>query len=144
MTGPRTHYVYRAYDAAGACLYVGMTNDVRRRRSQHRSMSAWHAAAVRCVVRGPYDLETARTVERELIGYLLPDCNIGLKPQVRTPIRHRHLRDIAEKHPDFPPYGPTLVSPAVYALFMEANRKAEREGRPVTDIEYLPDPEAAA
>lgn len=104
MTEPRTHYVYRAYNESGNCLYVGMTRNLAKRRQAHRSQARWWHWADRFVVRGPYDRVTATQVEKELIAYLLPLFNVADKPTECQPIRLRHLRDITQKHPWLPPY----------------------------------------
>lgn len=36
-----THYVYRCYEADGGLLYVGCTQDVDRRLSEHRRVQFW-------------------------------------------------------------------------------------------------------
>lgn len=39
------HYVYRAFDSYGHLLYIGCTNDVKRRMATHKSQAPWHRFA---------------------------------------------------------------------------------------------------
>ncbi len=38
---PRTHIVYRCYDASGWLLYIGLTNSLTQRKWHHRQNSFW-------------------------------------------------------------------------------------------------------
>jgi hypothetical protein len=63
---PRDHFVYRLYNAAAECIYVGCTRHLDARWLQHRQeRHAMVAETDRCVIAGPYDYVTARRVERE-------------------------------------------------------------------------------
>lgn len=56
--------VYRAYDEHGVLLYVGITDNVKRRiHTEHRSRSGWYKSARRVDVRVFTDRETALRVE---------------------------------------------------------------------------------
>jgi hypothetical protein len=62
--GSREYYVYSAYDADGRSLYVGRTNNLRRRWREHKNNRSGVDLGVRFRVRGPYTFATARAVER--------------------------------------------------------------------------------
>lgn len=75
---PRTHYVYRVFDASGVPLYVGCTNNVRRRLGEHRRHSDWWPFAAQFVVDSePQPDMPAWTSERSEIHRLTPVFNLG-------------------------------------------------------------------
>jgi len=61
------HYVYRAYNAAGQLLYVGMTGNPARRAKMHRSRSPWWHEAARFRLVGPLSQARAAQMEEEAI-----------------------------------------------------------------------------
>lgn len=82
---PRTHYVYRVFDASGTPLYVGCSNDVRRRLGEHRRQSCWWPFAAQFVVDSePQPDAIAWTAERREIRRLKPVFNLGAN--------HEHYR----------------------------------------------------
>lgn len=79
------HFIYRCYDADGVLLYVGCTNNVKRRMSMHlgnranpQTASRWLKACMdRYEVEGPFDgREAGRNAEREAIRAEQPVFNI--------------------------------------------------------------------
>ena len=75
-TDPKPHYVYRCYDATGALLYVGCTNNPVARLAQHRKSSWWfeRTATTRLLVfpNRLYALDR----ERQAIAEEMPLCNV--------------------------------------------------------------------
>lgn len=97
------HWVYRCYDDANRLLYVGCTMNLKRRRSEHEG-TAWFQFMARSVIRGPFDYETARQVEREQIETLHPHFNetnaeISERQRSRYDRKRRHTAFFAA-HPD--------------------------------------------
>lgn len=75
---PKTHYVYRAFDADGRCLYVGCTNRPKQRLGEHRRGSAWWPFAVRFEVDADPQVNAyAWRDERREIERLRPVFNLG-------------------------------------------------------------------
>lgn len=77
---PRTHFVYTAYDADGAVLYVGVTSKPRQRYLQHMAGNddarGWFESyVVRWHVSGPYPKDVALRMEKERIAALQPIFN---------------------------------------------------------------------
>lgn len=68
------HYVYEIW-AGDACLYVGMTADIKRRRREHELSSDWHQGVTRVEVTEVRDRPAAEAVEREKITALRPIHN---------------------------------------------------------------------
>lgn len=71
----RDHWVYRAYDTAGNCLYIGCTKDPQQRAQTHRSSSRWYYLMDSCVLAGPYTRTTALRIETEQIAAIQPAYN---------------------------------------------------------------------
>jgi len=70
------HNVYRTYDLHGRLLYIGETDNVRRRFYQHKSEGIWlHRMTERCV-REYADPEYAKAVEVRAIRMLRPMYNV--------------------------------------------------------------------
>lgn len=93
----REHVVYRAFDAAGALLYVGCTARLEDRLSAHRFTSDWGHLGVRVKVVGPYNYETAREIERVAIATERPLYNYT--PERRTWAKaHTRLVDAYLRH----------------------------------------------
>lgn len=71
--GVREHFVYTLYAADGVCLYVGMTRSPERRWKQHRRNRPQMVSRVsERRMSGPYLIEVARCLERELQDDLQP------------------------------------------------------------------------
>lgn len=75
LTAPPFTYVYRAYDASGNLLYVGISDRLRGRLEQHRLSSPWFAHAVTVEWETYADRAVACCVEAELIQGLRPRFN---------------------------------------------------------------------
>lgn len=72
----REHFVYRAFDAAGALLYIGRTKHPRRRWVQHQKAGApWVPLTASCRMTGPLDYVAAHRLESELIASGQPRFN---------------------------------------------------------------------
>lgn len=80
MTSDRIsqYFVYRCYDAAGVCLYIGRSNDpVRRLRDHHGTVSqVWPRQVVQVDVAGPFTWPEAVRLERQAIEAAQPVHNI--------------------------------------------------------------------
>lgn len=63
----REHFVYRAFDADGALLYVGCSMRPNLRAQEHRGQSKWFHLATAFKMSGPYNYETGRRLERDAI-----------------------------------------------------------------------------
>jgi hypothetical protein len=68
-------HVYRCYDVAGQLLYVGCTNDVKARMSQHRYKSTWAGEIDRVESHEYPERWQAQCVEQFLISLLRPSMN---------------------------------------------------------------------
>ena len=68
--------VYRAYDGAGALLYVGATRNKRQRMSAHEHSSPWWARACRVDFRDYQDAARADRIEGRAIRPLRPEFNV--------------------------------------------------------------------
>lgn len=69
------HVVYRLRDDEGALLYVGITNDIRRRFSQHQKDSKWWSQVVACQVEFHPTRDAAADAEYEAIRDEFPLYN---------------------------------------------------------------------
>lgn len=79
----REHFVYRVLGADGELLYVGCTNHLERRWTEHRSTNrGMTALARRAKVSGPYSYDTARRLEAEALATEFP--KFGMTPQRRS------------------------------------------------------------
>lgn len=88
----RDHFVYTAYDCDDRVLYVGCTKDLDGRKSAHRSQSDWFDLAVRFHLRGPYDYEQGRQVERERLAVDRPLYAFHPKRRTYNAIYQRVLK----------------------------------------------------
>jgi excinuclease UvrABC nuclease subunit len=77
--------VYRAYDADGALLYVGLSMNLEGRLSKHRR-SAWWPKADEITVQWFENRESAQAAERAAIRDEDPIYNI-VRPNHRVQIR---------------------------------------------------------
>jgi predicted GIY-YIG superfamily endonuclease len=79
MTAPIRvpHCVYRAYDQSGVLLYVGCTNNLRKRMWQHGGRAPWFRDMVRLTEEWHPDYDTARTHERRAIVRERPVHNVA-------------------------------------------------------------------
>ncbi len=73
---PMNKAVYRAYDDAGALLYVGATRNKRQRMSAHEGSSVWWARSIRIDFRDYEDAARADRVEARAIRLLRPEFNV--------------------------------------------------------------------
>lgn len=73
--GIRPHVVYEIW-AGDLCLYVGMTCDLKRRLSVHRSRNTWHRVTTEVRTTTCPDRASATRVEAERIGVLRPANNV--------------------------------------------------------------------
>lgn len=79
----RRFFVYRIFDADGQLLYVGCTNRLSKRWSEHKqARPGMVAAAARCRIQGPYTRDEARELEKHALRTEEP--LLGW-----TPTRHR-------------------------------------------------------
>lgn len=102
--------VYRAFDADGALLYIGMTSDLTSRLKNHRSTKPWWDAVARVESSAPMHWATATANERDAIRAEQPKYNVAAKygmeaheiarackaaqelAALRTPSNHRRFR----------------------------------------------------
>lgn len=63
----RCVYLYRLYDQDGALLYIGITSNLRRRRSTHRGQSPWFPQVAGYRIQGPFTWRGAEKAERAAI-----------------------------------------------------------------------------
>ena len=73
---PMSKAVYRAYDNAGALLYIGATRNKRQRMSAHEHSSPWWARACRVDFRDYQDAARADRIEGRAIRLLRPEFNV--------------------------------------------------------------------
>lgn len=71
----RVYYVYRALDADGVVLYVGITRHPKERASEHVRWP-WGKSIARWRVSGPYEADKAIQLERETIWLENPVVNV--------------------------------------------------------------------
>jgi hypothetical protein len=73
-----TAYLYRAYDANGALLYVGQSNNPMQRRAQHLASSGsdWASEAREWRITGPYPDGQILELEAIAIRDENPRCNV--------------------------------------------------------------------
>lgn len=88
MTEDRRHFVYRAYDATGNLLYVGVTRSPATRQTWHRYNSLWFPDVTSVRMTGPLPAADARDLEFRLICDEAPLHNISGRP-TREP---RHVK----------------------------------------------------
>ena len=67
--------LYRHFDAAGALLYVGISNDTLRRLCQHKDRSHWFAAISRIEIEWFADRALAQAAETRAIAVESPLFN---------------------------------------------------------------------
>lgn len=68
--------IYRVYDDQDRLLYIGVTNNMKRRKGYHRSCTEWYPDAARWKVREYISRATAEKVEARAIRLLRPMHNI--------------------------------------------------------------------
>lgn len=78
--------VYTHYSADGEVLYVGLTQNMKARHSEHSKHSAWWPRVARIGVLGPFPRQTASELEKRLTQARQPAHNIhNVRPyQYRT------------------------------------------------------------
>lgn len=75
--GSKMDSVYLVYDRDDHLLYVGVTNNIVRRKGYHRNCTEWYPSAVRWAIR-EYDTRSrAEAVEAKAIVLLRPIHNIA-------------------------------------------------------------------
>ena len=83
------HYLYRAFDADGELLYVGMTTDWPERLRHHRRSHALWCPLLALfdvdIMVGVTDERTAHAIELETIALEDPWYNVIGQPPWRTP-----------------------------------------------------------
>jgi hypothetical protein len=73
--------LYRHFDAAGALLYVGISNDALRRLCQHKDRSGWYAQIVKVDVQWMPDRSAALAAEAQAIATENPAWNVRGQPR---------------------------------------------------------------
>lgn len=89
--GLREHFVYRAFDADGALLYVGCSLNPEARHREHRGQSRWYPLAATFKMQGPYNYDTARQIERDAIRTESPRFNGNEPHKVRVQALRRRV-----------------------------------------------------
>lgn len=91
---PCDHYVYRAWDEDLTLLYIGCTNDTRRRWQQHFNQaekpwfsSGWRPYVHTFTVEGPYSKTEARRLEDQAILTEGPVFN-AFEPRNKEHLHH--------------------------------------------------------
>lgn len=79
LTASQIGYVYLSANLDGELLYVGSTNDMRRRILEHRRLSDWWSRASWVKFATVSSLSLAREFERDLISTLAPLHNVRLR-----------------------------------------------------------------
>lgn len=72
-----TTYVYEAFDAFGNLLYVGITNDLKRRLSEHRRSAKWWSQQTEIKHTVHASRDDAKEHETQLIEFACPVFNIA-------------------------------------------------------------------
>ena len=83
MTQSPNETLYRAYDADGLLLYVGISNDFGKRKEQHSRWSPWFAVAARWSVEKYATRAEVEAAERVAIEEEDPAYNVSFR---RTPM----------------------------------------------------------
>lgn len=86
MMAEQVHHVYSIFSAAGELLYVGMTQDIKKRIAEHRRSKDWYAEAESIMAFEFPDRATAAAAEAEAISELQPIHNQRLR-EPRVEIR---------------------------------------------------------
>lgn len=81
----RPHTLYRAFDAQGVLLYVGLTVDLASRISVHRSTQPWWPEVAGITSERHPDYATVRAAELAAIQSELPKYNLQLTGKLRRP-----------------------------------------------------------
>jgi predicted GIY-YIG superfamily endonuclease len=81
--------LYRFYDAAGALLYIGITNSIPRRLGEHDERKPWFANSVRATFEHHPSRAAALTAEKKAIKAERPKYNIV----------HNHGREVVQAKP---------------------------------------------
>lgn len=119
---PELTYVYRFYGTDDYLLYVGLTNNLRKRFVQHQTNAAWWYCAERCTIELFANRAEAFWAEAMAIHLEEPEYN----GTVTGPLHREELRARAEGRPlapefaiHFPDYHP-LIQAHVRADGLEA------------------------
>jgi hypothetical protein len=89
----REHFVYRAFDADDALLYVGCSMRPSIRYHEHRGQSKWFPLATRFSMQGPYNYDTARQLERDAIRTESPLWNHNEPKRFRLRALRQRISD---------------------------------------------------
>jgi predicted GIY-YIG superfamily endonuclease len=68
VSEPRDHFVYRAWDAEGRLLYIGLTSQPERRYIAHKYSMPWFEYLARYTRMGPFTKDVAADLERRAIA----------------------------------------------------------------------------
>lgn len=79
LTVSKVGYIYLSANTDGDLLYVGSTNDMRRRVLEHRRLSEWWSWTSWLRFAPVSSLALAREFERDLVANLAPLHNIRLR-----------------------------------------------------------------
>ncbi len=82
----RDHVVYRAYDAGGYLLYIGMSSGFMRRLGQHSAEAAWWGQVARVEIEHLPSRRAAYARETALIDRLRPLHNRPPGPRFPHPM----------------------------------------------------------
>lgn len=118
MTAFYQHLLYRFFDAEGVLLYIGRTNDLRRRFDGHSRAQPWWDEVVRSTVETLPDLPALKAAEKQAILDEHPKYNIVYNGRVM-------ICDEATPLPEWLLVSPRLTA-AADALHEECRAERER------------------
>lgn len=101
------HWIYRLFDAADECIYIGCTRRPKE-RPYTRHGRPWHSEVARVDVEGPYEGLAAFEIEQELILDYLPRHNARLD-NGSCLRRYKAVRWYGADLPDTPRHGRSLA-----------------------------------
>ena len=93
--GQQETILYQAFDSCGVVLYVGITNNYKRRMKEHKSTSAWMAKTAEITTCSYPNRTQAKCEESRLISELDPQFNIAETPRYKE----RHLKGVRNRKP---------------------------------------------
>lgn len=89
MPKPGPAVVYRFYNEAGLCLYVGISQDFSKRWHVHERQRVWWSQTARCVVDFYPDWPTASQVEEISLATERP-----VYDRARSPLAFLHIIEL--------------------------------------------------
>lgn len=92
-----THVLYRLFDAGGALLYIGITNDLRMRFGAHASTQPWWYEVVDCRTEFVSSRAALEAAEAIAIQTEQPKYNKRLQPRtprLPIPVRRSRVEDL--------------------------------------------------